>query len=127
MGQLQINALNASAKLKKYRDLLTSPVYVLAIILVPWFKWSYFEGTMTAAEFVKAKKSARDYWNKNYASMPLPKEPKPTVAILSTLLPTPIYIPVSVHSTSLPVPLSVFNIVAISSAQKSLLASNRSC
>jgi hypothetical protein len=34
----QVNIMNADAKLKKYRALRTSPVYIAAVVLVPWTK-----------------------------------------------------------------------------------------
>lgn len=42
-SRLQINTINADAKLLKYRLLLTSPVYYAAVVLIPWMKWEYFE------------------------------------------------------------------------------------
>lgn len=42
-SRLQINTINADAKLLKYRLLLTSPVYYAAAVLIPWMKLQYFE------------------------------------------------------------------------------------
>jgi hypothetical protein len=33
-SMLQVNIINADAKLKKYKALLTSPVYIVAVVLV---------------------------------------------------------------------------------------------
>jgi hypothetical protein len=76
LSRLLTNALNASAKLAKYRLKMTSPVYILAVVLVPWFKWAYFNAKMSKGELLEAKKSALNHWNTYYANLPLPEEPQ---------------------------------------------------
>ena len=37
-NQLQINITNAIHKLDKYQQKLTSPIYLAAVVLMPWYK-----------------------------------------------------------------------------------------
>jgi len=43
-NQLELNITNAIEKLDKYRQLLTSPVYLASVVLMPWYKWTYLKG-----------------------------------------------------------------------------------
>jgi hypothetical protein len=54
---LQINIMNADIKLQKYRALLTSSIYYVAVVLVPWIKWEYFEDHMTIEELSTTRKA----------------------------------------------------------------------
>ena len=49
--------MNVDIKLQKYRALLTSPICYVAVVLVPWIKWEYFEDHMTAEELSTARKA----------------------------------------------------------------------
>jgi hypothetical protein len=68
-SRLQINIMNADIKLQKYRALLTSPVYYIAVVLVPWIKWEYFEDHMTAEELLTAKKVVQKFWDDEYSGL----------------------------------------------------------
>jgi hypothetical protein len=70
-SRLQTNIMNADAKLKKYRALLTSLVYYVAVILVPWTKWHYFEDHLTEEELSTAKKAIQKLWEDDYAQIPI--------------------------------------------------------
>jgi hypothetical protein len=54
----QTNLLNAQAKLNIYREFLDSPIYILAVVLVPWYKWEYFEQKWTRSKVKSAQESA---------------------------------------------------------------------
>lgn len=64
--RVKTNLLNAQTKLHKYRELLDSPVYIVAIILIPWTKWDYFEGNWSQDDVTKAKARAIQYWEEGY-------------------------------------------------------------
>ena len=53
--------MNASAKLLKYRDLLISLVYIVAVVLVPWMKWEYFETHWEEDEVERGRATAEKY------------------------------------------------------------------
>jgi hypothetical protein len=72
-SRLQTNALNAQAKLLKYRLLLVSPVYILAVVLVPWYKWSYFVSKWNEDKVASARVTAFTYFKDHYSSMVLPE------------------------------------------------------
>ena len=62
-NRLQINMLNAQAKLQKYRELLKAPVYYAAVVLVPWYKWFALEETLDTAELDTARKAVKLLWD----------------------------------------------------------------
>ena len=68
-SRLQINTMNADAKLLKYRLLLTSPVYYAAVVLIPWMKWEYFEEHLDSAEFAMAQSKVQKLWENQYAQL----------------------------------------------------------
>ena len=47
--QFKINLLNSQAKFNKYRKLLVHPIYYAAVVLIPWYKWAFFEQTSPLA------------------------------------------------------------------------------
>ena len=63
------NTLNAQAKLKYYKGKNLSPVLYVACVLIPWFKWEFFEDGMSQAELDQAKTIVRDLWNNKYAGI----------------------------------------------------------
>jgi len=65
-SRMKINIMNAQSKLKKYRQLLTSPVYIVAMVLIPWIKWEYCESHWTEPEVRAAKVVAQKYWDDHY-------------------------------------------------------------
>jgi hypothetical protein len=66
---LQTNTMNAQSKLKKYRGLLSSPVYPAALVLVPWNKWTYLESACDDDELQKHKNAIQDLWDRDYATL----------------------------------------------------------
>jgi hypothetical protein len=70
---IQINIRNATEKLMKYYKLLQlQPIYYVAVVLVPWQKWAYFEDQldeehMTASELRTVKKAIQRLWDDKYA------------------------------------------------------------
>jgi hypothetical protein len=72
--RLQVNIINADAKLKKYRALLTLPVYIAAVVLVPWTKWEYFEDHMEEEELLAAKKAVQKLWKDEYSGISVNQE-----------------------------------------------------
>jgi hypothetical protein len=73
-SRLQVNIMNANAKLKKYKALLTSPVYIAAVVLVPWTKWEYFEDHMKEEELSAAKKAVQKLWEDEYSRLLVDQE-----------------------------------------------------
>ena len=65
--KMQSNILNARAKLVKYRKLLKSPIYIIAMVLIPWKKWHYFEKNWTLDEVAEAKLALHEHWLEFYA------------------------------------------------------------
>jgi hypothetical protein len=65
-SRMEINIMNAQSKLKKYRQLLTSPVYIVAMVLIPWIKWEYCDSHWTESEVHAAKVVAQKYWDDHY-------------------------------------------------------------
>jgi hypothetical protein len=68
-NRLQLNIINTMKKLDKYRQLLTSPIYFAAVVLLPWYKWSYFEENMDAADSTAARMKVQKLWDDSYASI----------------------------------------------------------
>ena len=58
--------MNASAKLLKYRNLLISLVYIVAIVLVLQLKWEYFETHWEEDEVERGRATIEKYQEKNY-------------------------------------------------------------
>jgi hypothetical protein len=73
-SRLQVNIMNADAKLKKYRALLTSPVYIAAVVLVLWTKWEYFEDYIEEEELSAAKKAVQKLWEDKYSRLLVDQE-----------------------------------------------------
>jgi hypothetical protein len=71
---LQVNIINADAKLKKYKALLTLPVYIVAVVLVPWTKWEYFEDYIEEEELLAAKKAVQKLWEDEYSRLLVDQE-----------------------------------------------------
>jgi hypothetical protein len=80
----EINIQNAQRKLRKYRDLLTSPVYPVASVLVPWIKWTYLESASSTEELEVHKAAVQAFWDDSYAGIvigePVIEEEAPTGA-----------------------------------------------
>lgn len=68
-AMFQTNLLNAQARLNIYRELLDSPIYILAVVLVPWYKWEYFEQKWTRSKVKSAQESAFQYFETYYSNM----------------------------------------------------------
>jgi hypothetical protein len=68
-AMFQTNLLNAQAKLNIYREFSDSPIYILAVVLVPWYKWEYFEQKWTRSKVKSAQESAFQYFETHYSSM----------------------------------------------------------
>jgi hypothetical protein len=67
--RMHTNILNAQAKLEKYRQLLNSPVYIAACVLVPWSKWNYFKKTLVRSDLAVAKSKVQSFYDTNYAEL----------------------------------------------------------
>jgi hypothetical protein len=70
-NRLELNITNALEKLDKYRQLLTSPIYLASVVLMPWYKWTYFEDTLKPSELQEARTKVLKLWNESYASIVL--------------------------------------------------------
>jgi hypothetical protein len=68
-SMLEINTMNAQRKLNKYRALLVSPVYPIALMLLPWVKWTYLESASTEAQLEEYKKLVQAFYDENYANL----------------------------------------------------------
>lgn len=82
-SRLQINIMNADAKLQKYRALLTSPVYYAAVVLVPWRKWEYFEDHLSPEELRTARRAVQKLWDDEYADMSVDSEEPSSIQVES--------------------------------------------
>jgi hypothetical protein len=90
-SQLEINTMNAQYKLRKYRKLLTSPVYAAAQVLLPWVKWHYLEGTSSEAELATHKSAVLTFYNTHY------KDSLPKVSVVA---PGPVVPPPSFQTSN---------------------------
>ena len=68
-SRIQVNIMNADAKLLKYQQLLISPVYLMAVVLVPWCKWRYFESKWTPAEVGEARIAVQKFYDNHCSSL----------------------------------------------------------
>ena len=66
---LEVNTMNAQAKLKKYRKLLTAPVYPAALVLIPWNKWLYLDSVCNEEQLQGYKASVQALWDNKYAGL----------------------------------------------------------
>jgi hypothetical protein len=76
-NQLELNITNAIEKLDKYRQLLTSPVYLASVVLMPWYKWTYFEDTLNANDLGEARTKVQRLWEDSYASGEVETDDRP--------------------------------------------------
>lgn len=61
--RIQVNIINADAKLLKYRRLLISPVYLMAVVLVLQCKWRYFESKWSPSEVREARIAVQKFYD----------------------------------------------------------------
>lgn len=54
-SQFLINVLNAQDRFEKYYLRLCHPIYIAAVVLVPWQKWQYYKKWHTSTEVDEAK------------------------------------------------------------------------
>ena len=66
---LEVNTMNAQAKLKKYRKLLTAPVSPAALVLIPWNKWLYLDSVCNEEQLQGYKASVQALWDNKYAGL----------------------------------------------------------
>ena len=76
--RLELNIINAMQKLEKYRQLLTSPIYLVAVVLMPWYKWTYFEDSMSASDLAQARTKVQKLWQDLYANIEVAEDDTPS-------------------------------------------------
>lgn len=89
---LQINTMNAQSKLKKYRGLLSAPVYPTALVLVPWNKWTYLEDVCDFDQLEGYKTVVQAFWDDNYAVLDI-GEPVVEEEVAESAIPAPVSSP----------------------------------
>ena len=76
-NQLELNITNAIEKLDKYQQLLTLPVYLASVVLMPWYKQTYFEDTLNANNLGKAYTKVQRLQEDSYASGEVETDDRP--------------------------------------------------
>lgn len=66
---LEVNTINAQANLKKYRKLLTAPVYPAPLVLIPWNKRLYLDSVCNEEQLQGYKTSVQALWDNKYAGL----------------------------------------------------------